>query len=336
MSLTVSVVIPARNAAQILPRCLASLKAQTRLPDEIIVADDGSSDDTAAIAEQFGARSVRLAPKGPGAARNAGAQLARGDLLLFTDSDCEPLPDWVERMTAPFTDPRVMGVKGAYQCRQTELIARLIQAEFEEKYARMRQLPQIDFIDTYSAAYRRATFEQVGGFNETFPTASVEDVELSFRLAEAGARLVFAPDAQVWHRHPTSLIYYLRRKGRYGYWRALVYLWHPTKIGGDSHTDPGLKQQFLLAGLAGLSLFSVVWSLWGLMLTGGLLLWLLATTLPFAQRVWARDKGVALIAPGIHTLRAIVQAATLAIGLSVHGLARWLGRGPSPFAPRQP
>jgi len=335
VNLLISVVVPAHNAARTLETCLRALNQQSisRSEYQVIVVDDGSTDATALIAKAAGARvatSGRVGrPAGPAAARNAGVREASGDVILFTDADCEPLPDWIERMAAPLVDPGVVGVKGAYRSRQRELIARLTQAEFEDKYARMRQRATIDFIDTYSAAYRRDALLRAGGFDETFPLASVEDVELSFRLAEQGARLLFTPEARVWHLHATSLWHYLHKKARYGFWRALVYRWHPGKIRGDSHTDPILKFQFALVALGGLCTLAALVD--GRLLRVASLpgLALVATTLPFAVRTWPRDRVAVLIAPPVHTLRAIVQAGALAVGLVVHSLP-----GHSPSRPR--
>jgi cellulose synthase/poly-beta-1,6-N-acetylglucosamine synthase-like glycosyltransferase len=293
---------------------------------EIIVVDDGSMDDTASIAQMAGVQVIRQSNRGPAAARNAGVRAARGDIVLFTDADCEPLPDWIERMTTPLADPRVVGVKGAYRTRQSELMARLAQVEFEDKYARMRQHATIDFIDTYSAGYRREALLRAGGFDEVFPPCSAEDVELSFRLAEQGMRLLFAPDGQVWHTHATSLWEYLDKKARYGFWRALVYRRHPGKIRGDSYTDPILKFQFALVGLGGLGVIAALVD--GRLIAVTMLASsaLVATTLPFTARVWKRDRRAALIAPPVHTLRVVVQAGALAIGLLVHSLP---GRAPA-------
>jgi glycosyltransferase involved in cell wall biosynthesis len=332
VSVLISVVVPAHNAAHTLETCLRALNQQSlsRFEYEVIVVDDGSTDATALIARAAGARVATGGraghPAGPAAARNAGAREAHGDVILFTDADCEPLPDWIECMAAPLVDPGVVGVKGAYRSRQRELIARLIQAEFEDKYARMHRRATIDFIDTYSAAYRRDALLRAGGFDETFPLASVEDVELSFRLAEQGARLLFAPEARVWHVHATSLWLYLRKKARYGFWRALVYRWHPGKIRGDSHTDPILKLQFALVALGGLCVLAALADGRLLKVVPLPCLALVATTLPFAVRSWPRDRVAALIAPPIHTLRAIVQAGALAVGLVVHSLS---GRSPA-------
>lgn len=316
--MSVSVVVPAYNAAQTLPACMQALARQTQPPNEIIVVDDGSTDATARVATEFGARCITIAHGGPAAARNAGARAAHGQLVLFTDADCEPAPDWVAQLVHPFTNPYIVGVKGAYRTRQRAGLPRLVQAEFEDKYARMRARTWIDFVDTYSAAYRREVLLTAGGFQEVFPVASVEDVELSFRLAAQGAKLVFRPQAIVWHRHPTTLGLYLRRKARYGFWRALLYTWHPQKIRGDAHTDPVLKWQLALAGLAsaagGAALLQAGW--WPLPVLVCLLL--LATTSGFVRRTWRRDRLAAVLAPPVHVVRAFAQGWALAVGLLVH------------------
>ena len=77
-------------------------------------------------------------------------------------------------------------------------VPRFTQLEYEDRYDRMAGVESIDFVDTYSAAYRRDIFLANGGFDRTFPTASVEDQEFSFRLTEKGYRLVFVPSAKVY------------------------------------------------------------------------------------------------------------------------------------------
>ena len=131
----ISVVVPARDAEGTIRACVDALLHQTARRDtyEVIVVDDGSTDATARIAEQAGARVVSTSQGGPAAARNRGIAEARGDIILFTDADCVPLGDWIDRMIAPF-DRGVDGVKGAYLTRQPGLLPRFIQAEFEERY----------------------------------------------------------------------------------------------------------------------------------------------------------------------------------------------------------
>ncbi len=318
VQLEYSVIVPAYQAADVIGACVSALTRQTldRSRYEIIIVDDGSTDRTGAVAREAGAdRVLRVPHGGPAAARNAGIEAAQGEIVLFTDADCEPADDWIARMTAPLIDPQIMGVKGTYRTRQSSLIARLVQLEFEIRYARMAELECIDFIDTYAAAYRRALLVEHGGFDTAFPIPSAEDVDLSFRLARAGHRLVFAPDAWVWHRHPATLRRYLARKARFGYWRALLYVRYPDKISGDAHTDPALKPQFALVALLGLAaLAGLLWPL--VWIAVALLLALfLGTTLSFVRWAWRRDRAVAVIWPGVTLLRVAVQGLGLALGL---------------------
>src|SRR5438128_127479 len=166
-----SVIVPVRNGGPVLGACLAALVGQEWAPEqyEVIVVDDGSTDASAEIAQAAGARVISQANRGRAAARNVGAFAARGEILLFTDADCVPAADWVRRMLEPFADPVVQGAKGIYTTEQTELIARFSQHEYEEKYRRMASLERIDFVDTYSAAYRRSLFVAAGGFDARIP-----------------------------------------------------------------------------------------------------------------------------------------------------------------------
>jgi glycosyltransferase involved in cell wall biosynthesis len=320
-----SVIVPVYQAAGVLGHCLDALGRQSlpRNEYELIVVDDGSTDDTAAVARGRGADQVLTVPHGgPSAARNAGMHAAGGEIVLFTDADCEPAPDWLALMAAAFADPQVMGAKGAYRTRQRSLIARLVQLEFEIRYGRMARLPRIDFIDTYAAAYRRDLLLRYGGFDTAFPIPSAEDVDLSFRIARDGHLLRFVPAAQVWHRHPASLRHYLARKGLYGYWRALLYLRYPDKISGDAHTDPALKAQFALLALAGVSLLiGLAWRP-ALLPAAAALVAFFGSTLPFVRWAWRRDRAVALAWPAVTLLRVAVQGCGLALGLLRHGLVR--------------
>jgi len=313
-----SVIVPAYHEAHRIGDCVRALVDQSiaRSDYEIIVIDDASPDDTGVVAEASGADAVcRIDHGGASAARNAGLARARGDLILFTDADCAPCREWIERMVAPFSDPDIVGVKGTYRSRQKMLVARLVQLEFEVRYERMATLPEIDFIDTYAAAYRRSILDEEGGFDTEYPVPSAEDVDLSFRLARKGYRMVFVPDAWVWHVHPTSLKAYLKRKMRFGYWRALLYIRYPNKIAGDAHTDPLLKPQFALVALVGLlAAAALIYSPFRMGAAVALLAFCL-TTLPFVRWAWSRDRAVALAWPVIAFLRVLLQGVALGVGL---------------------
>ena len=309
-----SVIVPVYNGAATLGACLDALLAQTegRNDVEIIVVDDGSTDGSARIAEQRGVSVLRQERAGAGAARNRGAQQARGNILLFTDADCEPLPAWIEQMVAPFSDPEIVGVKGAYRTRQRSPVARFAQAEYEEKYDRLARRAAIDFVDTYAAAYRRTLFERQGGFDPAFLLD--EDQELSFRLAEAGHRMVFAPTAAVYHRHPTTVGRYAWRKVKLGRWKVRVLARHPKRAVHDSYTPGTQKLQLLLlplllSGIACAASELVPWAV-----PVSLSLFGLLTMVPLLAK--ARQQGwlIVLLAPPLVALRALALDVGLAWG----------------------
>jgi GT2 family glycosyltransferase len=315
-----SVIIPTYNGASRIGECLKSLAAQEPLaPDEVIVVDDGSTQDVSAVVAGFaGVRLIRQANAGPAAARNNGVRNASGDIILFIDDDCVPAPDWLSRMVEPFADPEIAGCKGAYLTRQTSLTARFVQVEYEQKYDRLSRKRFIDFVDTYSAAFRRDVFLEAGGFDERFTTASAEDQELSFRLANAGRQLVFVPAARVWHTHVSSVRQYARKKRKNGYWKIMVVLKNPNKLAGDDHTPLSQKLQVGLALVWPLSLPALAWWPWGLAAPVGLATLFAASSIGLTARCFRRDKPVALIAPLLIALR----AGCLAWGM----VAGWLCR----------
>jgi cellulose synthase/poly-beta-1,6-N-acetylglucosamine synthase-like glycosyltransferase len=252
-----SVIVPVFNDADTLGDCLDALLAQTvgAHTYEVIVVDDGSTDRSAEVATEKGVCVLRQEHAGPAAARNRGAQQAKGNILLFTDADCQPHADWIEAMLAPFADPDVAGVKGVYETRQTALVARFTQAEYEEKYDRLARADQIDFVDTYAAAYRRSVFMEQGGFDAEFLLD--EDQELSFRLANAGHKLVFAPAATVYHQHPVTVWQYAWRKVQLGRWKVRVHARHPTKAWRDSYTPWTQRAQIVLLPLTAIAAVAV-------------------------------------------------------------------------------
>lgn len=312
----ISVIIPAQDAAKTLGECLQALLHQEGLQFdhdyEVIVVDDGSTDDTAQIAEQYAVRVIRQTNAGPAAARNAGARIARGTLLAFTDADCAPSPAWLRELTQPFHNLEVVGVKGVYCTRQTVLVARFVQLEYEYKYARMQNQAAIDFIDTYSAAYRTQVFSLNGGFDESFRVPSVEDQEFSFRLARKGYRMVFEPSAVVFHYHDRTLSEYIRRKFGIGYWKAFMLHWIPEKTFSDSHTAPTQRAEILLLAMLLATIpFVAVWPLYASIFFLIVLVVLLATTSPFLMFISRRDPQVLWVAPGM----VLGRAGALGLGL---------------------
>lgn len=319
----VTVVVPAFNAAATLPLCLRALAAQDYPRDryEVIVVDDGSTDDTAAIAAAAGVQVIRQANAGPAAARNAGIAAAAGEIILFTDADCSPLPDWIRQMVAPLANDEIAGVKGSYRTRQREVVARLAQCEFEERYDRLERRPTIDFVDSYAAAFRAEVLRRAGGFDPAFPHANNEDVDLSYRLARLGYRFVFNRRAMVYHRHVASWQGYFRLKIRRGYWRIMALKMHPGKALSDSYTPQLLKLQVvLMAAVIAAGLGGIIWRP-GLGIAAASLLALLLSAWPFLRTVWRCDRAVAFWAVPFVLIRAAAFALGIAVGLV--GLARF-------------
>jgi hypothetical protein len=166
--------------------------------------------------------------------------------------------------------------------------------------------PQLDFVDTYLAGYRRDVFLLMGGFDLSFPTASVEDQEFSFRLVKQGYQLCYIPGAIVYHRHNRHFNEYARRKDWIGYWKAAVMCRHPTKLIRDSHTLQILKMQIGLAFLGGGFLLSGTLIRDGAVIGARALAWLLLglSGLSFYLKIWGRDPRVLLVAPWLLWLRA--------------------------------
>ena len=313
----VSIIIPTFNGGARIAGCLDALLKQTSGRDaEILVVDDGSTDNTEEVVTAYpGIRLVSQSNGGPAAARNRGVLEARGTIVLFTDDDCVPTSGWLAAMTDPFKDPDVVGVKGVYRTHQRRLVARFVQVEYEDKYRLMSHRPEIDFVDTYSAAFRRDRFLEVNGFDTSFPVACAEDVDLSYRMSARGWTMKFVPTAVVYHTHPDTLWSYLKKKYKFAFWRILAIRNNPNKAIRDSHTPQVMKLQLLFAPALLLAIAADL--LIHPKISATLLAWFgfVVSTLPFAWRAIAKDPVVGLLSPGLLAVRACAQGSGVAAGL---------------------
>jgi lipopolysaccharide/colanic/teichoic acid biosynthesis glycosyltransferase/GT2 family glycosyltransferase len=315
----VSVIVPVKDMAESLEACLEALLHQKFViynqEYEVIVVDDGSGDSSAEVAKRAGVRVHQQENMGPAAARNAGARLAGGPILAFTDADCVPDEQWVANIIQAFSNPEVVGIKGTYRTQQKEVVARFVQQEYAYKYARMAHLDRIDFIDTYSAAYRKDIFLQNNGFDERFPKSSVEDQEFSFRLAVKGYRLEFHPELVVWHVHDKSIREYFQRKYKIGYWKTELLRSLPQKTLSDSHTPASQRWQIFLAGLIIVLVgLGMAWSPGFCLLLVSFLLFI-GSGLPLMFWIAKSEPGIVWAVPGLLLVRAYAQGFGLIVGL---------------------
>ena len=197
MSRTVSVIVPHYNDLAGLAACLEALDRQTVRPDEIVVADNNSPVGETAVAQVIAgrARLVVVTEQGAGPARNGGVAASTGELLAFTDSDCIPAPDWLEKGLAAL--PAYDFVGGGMDV----LVAderRLTGAEaFERVFAFDNETYVLrkGFSVTANLICPRALFDKVGGFR----TGVSEDLEWCLRAGSHGYRIGYAADARVGH-----------------------------------------------------------------------------------------------------------------------------------------
>ncbi len=241
----VSVILPAYHSYDTLASCLAALRAQTLEDREVIVVNSSPEDRTRAVAEPFPAvrfeqSSRRLLPH---AARNRGVELASGELLAFTDPDCEPDPAWLERLVAAQEGGHPV-VAGSIDPAPGDPVS--IGMHLVKFHWRLSRLPpaRTDLVQTANACYSRPAWEAVGPFDGKRFSG---DILLSKRAANAGFEPWFEPRARVVHRQE-------------GDWRDLL---HERLVrGGDGAATRIEADQWsrarIAAYLAGAPLISVV------------------------------------------------------------------------------
>jgi GT2 family glycosyltransferase len=229
----VSVVVCAYNAASTIDECLTSL-GQLSYPDyEVIVINDGSTDDTGQRASQYpGVRVTHTANAGLSAARNAGLELATGEIVAYTDADVRVDRDWLTYLVQPFVTSDVVAAGGpnlvpgddpwVAQC-----VARApgapTQILLDDRIA--------EHVPGCNCAFRREALLAIDGFNPTFLRAG-DDVDVCWRLQARGWKIGFAPAALVWHRHRSSILGYLRQQVGYGEGESWLMHEHPDKFAG--------------------------------------------------------------------------------------------------------
>ncbi|MBS4727928.1 mycofactocin biosynthesis glycosyltransferase MftF [Mycobacterium sp. SM1] len=227
----VTVIIPVRDRAQMLRRCLASLPP--RYPT--IVVDDGSADpaEIAAAGKDFGATVIRRERGGPAAARNTGVEAVGTELIAFLDSDCVCADDWIEPLAAYFADPLVAAVAPrivamASSTSAGRFASSLGALDMGDRECRVMPGTAVAYVPTAALLVRRAVLQEIGAFDERLRYG--EDVDLIWRIHEAGKLIRYQPEVRVMHSEPEHWAGLLARRFRYGTSAAPLGRRHPSAI----------------------------------------------------------------------------------------------------------
>lgn len=267
---SVSVVVCTHNGSLTLPQCLDGVRGLSYPDFELIVVDDGSSDDSAAIARAHGATVVASEHRGLSAARNAGIARASGEIVAFLDDDAYPDSDWLHYLAALLRANGHAGVGGPNIPPEDDgLVAECVAAAPGAPIHVLISDREAEHVPGCNMAFRKSALEEIGGFDERFRVAG-DDVDVCWRLQESGRTLGFSAGAVVLHRRRDSVRRYLRQQYGYGKAEALLERKWPgrynragsSRWSGRIYESPGdgpLRRSMVRYGTWGSSLFQSIY-----------------------------------------------------------------------------
>ncbi len=269
----ISVVVCTRNGGATLRQCLESLVALNYPDFEVLVIDDGSKDATAEIVKGFERAGYHHQEhSGLSAARNLGAQLATGEILAYTDDDCMVHANWLLHLSHAFMEENVVAAGGPnIPPPPRNRIERVVAAAPGAPAHVLLDDTEAEHLPGCNLAIRKNALEGIGGFRAEFKTAG-DDVDVCWRLREAGGRLLFVPGAMVWHHRRFTLQAYLAQQRGYGQAEALLMKHHAERFGflggarwrggiyGDEHPADHPVEGSIFHGPFGLGAFQVIYS----------------------------------------------------------------------------
>lgn len=213
----ISVVVPVYNERDTVCQTVERLLAQTLRPHEIIVVDDGSTDETASVLRaRFSDKITVLsqANRGPAAARNCGIRVAEGDYVAFTDGDCLPEREWLAEIVKGFAADNVAGAGGTVRRADDGLISEYVDARGILNPCTREG--QVECLVTANACFRRDVLIQADMFDERFERPGGEDSELSVRIRSMGYIFRHVHSAVVLHHHRRTVPAFLKMMRNYG------------------------------------------------------------------------------------------------------------------------
>ncbi|MEA2307605.1 MAG: hypothetical protein QOH43_4885 [Solirubrobacteraceae bacterium] len=235
----VSVVVCTHNGGATLHECLAGVRALRYPRVEVIVVDDGSSDDSEAIARAAGVTVISTPNQGLSAARNTGLELARGELVAYLDDDARPDPDWLTYLAAAFaaTGHAAIGGPNLPPPDETGTAACVANTPGGPVHVLVSDT-EAEHLPGCNMAFRRDALRAIGGFDPQFRVAG-DDVDVCWRLHDAGQTLGFHPAAMVWHRRRATVRRFWRQQRGYGRAEALLERKWPERYNLTGHATWG-------------------------------------------------------------------------------------------------
>lgn len=231
----VSIIIAARNCEKDLPDTLSSIKTIDYPKEniEVIVIDDASTDDTASIAQKLSNKVIKRTVRGgcPGA-RNTGIMQSSNEIVVFVDADVSVTKNWLKKLVQPFKDNLVWATGGFIKNKinKENNLSKYKQLDLEYR----KRSKNTKSVPGSNSAFRRIVFEELGLFNTKLKGA--EDTEISYKILNAGYKLVFVEDAVIYHPFPSDIISYFRKEISYSLASTLMYAKDKHLIKNDEHT----------------------------------------------------------------------------------------------------
>ncbi len=234
-----SILICSRNGHTYLKSCLAACLAQQYSNYEIILVDDGSEERLESLVpDDVKVRYYYQEGQGLSVARNTAAHFAKGEILAYTDDDCEPDPHWLFWLNRAYQEELYDAIGGPNLSPVTEDRGKkLVQSLPAHATHVMLDDQEAEHLPGCNLSVKKEAFESIGGFDPIFKAAG-DDVDFCWRLRERGMKLGFHPAAFVWHHRRASLSGYLKQQMGYGRAEALLYQKHPEQFG-----EGGIKWQ---------------------------------------------------------------------------------------------
>jgi O-antigen biosynthesis protein len=212
----ISVIVCTFNGSRTLSQCLESLLRLEYPNYEVIVVNDGSTDATGKIAQNYGFRVITTENQGLASARNTGLRAATGEMVAYIDDDAYPDTHWLRYLANTFMNTKHVGIGGPNIAPPGDgPIAECVAHSPGNPVHILLSDTEAEHIPGCNMAFRKAALETIDGFDPQFRIAG-DDVDVCWRLQQKGWTLGYSPGAMVWHHRRNSIRAYWKQQHNYG------------------------------------------------------------------------------------------------------------------------